>query len=73
MSRKLKVRINSFIIISIYIFFTALAVYMAIYDHSFELLTFLGFFFGILLISIVLNWGTPSFGKMMKSLPGDHK
>ena len=73
MNRKLKVRINSFIIISIYIFFTALAVYMAIYDHSFELLTFLGFFFGILLISIVLNWGTPSFGKMMKSLPGDHK
>ena len=73
MNRKLKVRINSFIIISIYIFFTALAVYMAIYDHSFELLTFLGFFFGILLISIVLNWGTPSFGKMMNSLPADHK
>ena len=73
MNRKLKVRINSFIIISIYIFFTALAVYMAIYDHSFELLTFLGIIFGFLLISIVLNWGTPSFGKMMKSLPGDHK
>ena len=73
MNRKLKVRINSFIIISIYIFFTALAVYMAIYDHSFELLTFLGIIFGFLLISIVLNWGTPSFGKMMKSLPADHK
>ena len=73
MNRKLKNRIFSIIILSFYIFLIAFAVYEAVYNHSFELLTVLGFFFGILLISIVLNWGTPSFGKMMKSLPGDHK
>ena len=73
MNRKLKNRIFSIIILSFYFFFIAFAVYEAIYNHSFEVLRVLGFFFGILLISIVLNWGTPSFGKMMKSLPGDHK
>ena len=73
MSRRLKVRINSFIIISLYIIFIAGAVYEAIYFHSFELLTFLGIIFGILLIGIVLNLRTPDFKKMMNSLPADHK
>ena len=70
MSQKLKAGI---IFISLYIFVTAIAVYEAIYDHSFELLTFLGFFFGILFISIVVNWGSPNFKKMVNSLPADHK
>ena len=77
MNRKLKSRIFSIIILSFYLFFIALAVYKAIYEHSFELLTFLGIIFGFLLISIVLNFlskrGTPDFEKMMNSLPADHK
>ena len=73
MNRKLKNRIFSIIILSFYIFLIALAVYEAVYIHSFELLTFWGIIFGILLISIVVNWGSPNFKKMVNSLPGDHK
>ena len=73
MNRKLKNRIFSIIILSFYIFLIALAVYEAVYIHSFELLTFWGIIFGILLISIVVNWGSPNFKKMVNSLPADHK
>jgi len=73
MNRKLKNRIFSIIILSFYIFLIALAVYNAIYEHSFGLLTFFGIIIGILLIGIVMNLGSPNFKKMVNSLPADHK
>ena len=73
MNRKLKNRIFSIIFLSFYIFLIAIAVYEAVYNHSFEVLRVLGFFFGILFISIVVNWGSPNFKKMVNSLPADHK
>ena len=73
MNRKLKDRIISIVFVSIYIFLIALAVHEGGYNHSFEVLRVLGFIFGILFISIVVNWGSPNFKKMVNSLPGDHK
>ena len=74
MNQKLK---GGIIFISLCIFFTAIAVFEVIHDHSFEMLTILGVLFGIPVVSIVLNFlskrGTPDFEKMMNSLPADHK
>ena len=59
--------------ISFYIFAIAIFVYGAFHEHSIEMMYILGIIFGILFISIVVNWGSPNFKKMVNSLPGDHK
>ena len=70
-------RQSKIFLISAGVLFIAFAVLEVVYNHTFEMLTAYGIILGIFgvfcALSYLLRRGTPSFEKMMDSLPADHK